>query len=420
MPKSKNPPLFISYERRDSGGWSLIIFDHLERRFGKGVAFRDKQGIEFGAPWRDDLRRKVSGCSGFLLIIGPDWSESRLLDRLREPDQWVRKEVEVAVKSGKRIFPCFVGGAKIPPLDQLPQAIRTAIDQPNHFYFEDGPNWEKNLSSLFDDIETATGLVRRKLGTANNLHRYDRVLALLDRNRQSKQLRRTFEAEGRLFLATGAKKAGFRYFALRCALKVLGVSDRESGERIEALNWSRFADPGDATERRSALLGDIANRIIDRQSLGGDSRQIAAKIARVIQQTNRPTVFYCIVPLGNRIDGELAEEWFAVWRDLMGPRPPRRVTAILFVERGFWHVIPASSLRAQGCDAAVEPALGKIPRTELDNWLVSDLANAVDDSRQLDRIKRSCASVMSWWRRSSCFDDIAGAVIDTWNSSAPR
>ena len=408
--------LFISYERRDSGGWSLLFYQHLVERFGEGVVFRDNQKLRSGERWRSSLRRNVSECRGFVLVIGPDWREKRVLEKLHDPEGWVRKEIETALAHGKEIFPVLVGGAVAPPLDQLPETIRPAISESNHFQFHDGPAWQHDLDRLCEDIAARTGLVRPSRSVLSPIKLYDRVLARLDRNPQTIDLKSAFQQGGQRFLVNGIKKGGFRHFAIRCALDVLaagGAMGAGDEQRIVALNWGRFSDPEVADERHSALLRDIAENLLT-ESGATDPQRLTERISRAIRQTRRPTVIYCTATVGSRIDLDRAEQWFAIWREILRAGPTHLVIVILFVERSWWPMSVRTLVQSASCDSAIQPTLGTIYRKDLAQWVESDLRNSAEGS-VCNRIKRQSEKMFRfhWTRR---FDDIGDAVIEAWST----
>lgn len=116
--------LFISYEQQGDAGWSMSLYQQLRDRFGDGKVFREKQEFGAGVEWKPGLVKRVANCRGFILVIGPDWRQDRVLHKLQDPDSWVRREILTALDKEKPIFPVLVGGALAPPLDQLPAQIR--------------------------------------------------------------------------------------------------------------------------------------------------------------------------------------------------------------------------------------------------------------------------------------------------------
>lgn len=120
------PKLFISYRREDSAGFAGRLTDALEQRLGAGSVFRDVDDIRPGEDFEAVIERGLRQVQVVLVVIGPGWLEAaadgrRRLDR---PDDFVRREVESALASGKPVVPILVGGASMPDAAALPPALR--------------------------------------------------------------------------------------------------------------------------------------------------------------------------------------------------------------------------------------------------------------------------------------------------------
>jgi hypothetical protein len=120
------PKLFISYRREDSAGFAGRLTDALEQRIGAGSVFRDVDDIRPGEDFEAVIERGLRHVQVVLVVIGPGWLEAaadgqRRLDR---PDDFVRREVEGALASGKPVVPILVGGASMPGAAALPSALR--------------------------------------------------------------------------------------------------------------------------------------------------------------------------------------------------------------------------------------------------------------------------------------------------------
>ncbi len=97
--------IFISYDRQDAGGWTTMLYDKLTQQFGEDLVFRDRQSILSGTRWSNEIERNVRGCRAFILTIGPDWRGERVMSALQREDNWVRREVELALEADKHVFP---------------------------------------------------------------------------------------------------------------------------------------------------------------------------------------------------------------------------------------------------------------------------------------------------------------------------
>jgi hypothetical protein len=118
--------LFISYRRDDSQGFAGRMAGDLSRILGEDRVFSDIE-IPAGSDFGEVLHRAIAASDALLVVIGRRWAANRGDDqrsRLFDAGDWVRTEIEAAFAQGKPVFPVLVGGATMPPADQLPDSIR--------------------------------------------------------------------------------------------------------------------------------------------------------------------------------------------------------------------------------------------------------------------------------------------------------
>ncbi|MCB1723041.1 MAG: toll/interleukin-1 receptor domain-containing protein [Chromatiaceae bacterium] len=120
--------VFLSYRRADTSGHAGRIGDDLARRFGHAVTFRDIDSIDAGADFVTALERAIGSARVCLVLIGDTWLDVASDDgtrRLDEPDDHVRREIELALaQPDLTVIPLLVEGAQMPDEDQLPPSIR--------------------------------------------------------------------------------------------------------------------------------------------------------------------------------------------------------------------------------------------------------------------------------------------------------
>ena len=119
--------ILISYRREDSADVTGRIYDRLIQRFGQGAVFKDVDSIPLGVDFRIYLDEQVAKCEVFLAVIGRDWMKnlgSTEKTRLDDPRDFVRIEIESALKRQISVIPVLVGGASIPAAEQLPASIQ--------------------------------------------------------------------------------------------------------------------------------------------------------------------------------------------------------------------------------------------------------------------------------------------------------
>jgi hypothetical protein len=122
--------IFISYRREDSAANALGIGQYLENEFGRKNVFIDidmRAGTKFPAV----LEQRLAECKVMLVLIGPDWLNSRDGQgqrRLDNPDDWVRLELRHALKRNITVIPVRVNGVDLPPKTALPEEIWGLLD----------------------------------------------------------------------------------------------------------------------------------------------------------------------------------------------------------------------------------------------------------------------------------------------------
>jgi tetratricopeptide (TPR) repeat protein len=114
VPAPRSPRVFINYRREDTKEVARALHSELERVLGRGAAFLDHKEIEPGASFPEALKREVEQADVVLVLVGPRWLTLQSADgvrRLDEPDDWVRTEIELALRTRKWIVPVLVDGA---------------------------------------------------------------------------------------------------------------------------------------------------------------------------------------------------------------------------------------------------------------------------------------------------------------------
>ncbi len=121
--------VFISYRRADSSQWCGRLSKHLALRFGDDLVFRDLDDLHPGMRWRREIEAALRRAEVVLVIIGPRWMSAGQRRRLADPDDVLRKEVELALRGTRRkVVPLLVGGAKLPARAQLPEPLQAMCD----------------------------------------------------------------------------------------------------------------------------------------------------------------------------------------------------------------------------------------------------------------------------------------------------
>ena len=119
--------ILISYRCDDSADVTVRIYDRLVQKFGQGAVFKDVDSIPLGVDFRTFLDEQVAKCEVFLAVIGRDWMKkrgSKGKSRLDDSGDFVRIEIESALKRKIPVIPVMVSGASIPSAERLPDSIQ--------------------------------------------------------------------------------------------------------------------------------------------------------------------------------------------------------------------------------------------------------------------------------------------------------
>jgi hypothetical protein len=122
-----NGKIFINYRRGDEPGFTQALFSRLEQAFSADRLFMDVDNISPGEDFVLVLESQVAQCDALLAVIGKGWldaKDERGNRRLDDPKDFVRIEIESALKRGKRVIPVLMPEARMPRPDDLPEAVR--------------------------------------------------------------------------------------------------------------------------------------------------------------------------------------------------------------------------------------------------------------------------------------------------------
>ncbi|WP_165486212.1 toll/interleukin-1 receptor domain-containing protein [Frankia sp. Cppng1_Ct_nod] len=144
------PQVFISYRRTDTAGWAGRLVADLRHRLGAGARiFMDVDAIPAGENFASYIDRSVAGSDALIALIGPSWLDARDENgrrRIDAPADFVRLEIEAALRRGIRVIPALVDGAHISTAAELPHSLGHLVDlQAVRF---DNENWEIGIGRI--------------------------------------------------------------------------------------------------------------------------------------------------------------------------------------------------------------------------------------------------------------------------------
>jgi predicted acylesterase/phospholipase RssA len=126
-PAQSDGCIFINYRRNDSAASAGRLYDRLSKDFAPEQLFIDVDTIEPGVDFPKMIDKQVATCNAFIVVIGRSWltvQDESGKPRLDNPEDFVRVEIESALKRDIRIIPVLVDGAIMPRSDQLPDTLK--------------------------------------------------------------------------------------------------------------------------------------------------------------------------------------------------------------------------------------------------------------------------------------------------------
>ena len=121
--------IFINYRHQETAVWAGWLYDRLAARYA-GQVFKDVDSIKLGDDFVEVITAAVGSCDVLLALIGNQWitvTDDDGRRRLDDPDDYVRVEIEAALKRNVRVIPILVGGATMPHAEELPPSLAKLV-----------------------------------------------------------------------------------------------------------------------------------------------------------------------------------------------------------------------------------------------------------------------------------------------------
>jgi hypothetical protein len=165
VPPYPHKSIFINYRRDDSEDVVGRIYDHLIAYFGKGSVFKDVEDILPGVDFRRVLEHEVACTDVMLAVIGPDWVNRTNKRRLHDSNDFVRFEIETALKRGIPVIPVLVRRrTRLPQARHLPPSLRDLVYR-NAVFARPDPDFVPDMRRLIDGITTLFDLTPESISS---------------------------------------------------------------------------------------------------------------------------------------------------------------------------------------------------------------------------------------------------------------
>jgi hypothetical protein len=118
--------VFISYRRTDTDVTAAHLHHSLGLQLGSDKVFRDADTIQPGQDFEKVIEEALRSTSVCIVLIGPSWLDAKNSEgerRLDTPKDYVRTEIESALRAGVEIIPILIDGATMPSRKDLPKSI---------------------------------------------------------------------------------------------------------------------------------------------------------------------------------------------------------------------------------------------------------------------------------------------------------
>ena len=154
--------IFVSYRRADSAPIALALKMALERHLRAGHVFLDTHTIQSGDRFDREIELALRSAQLVIPVIGPAWEGgSEAGRRLDDPADWVRRELEFALRDKPdRILPILIDDMTMPRADALPPSLAAlSLINPTRITVSEWPqDFERLLAILADKF----GFIRKR------------------------------------------------------------------------------------------------------------------------------------------------------------------------------------------------------------------------------------------------------------------
>lgn len=161
--------VFISYRREDTEMVASAIYVHLARVLGDGAVFLDAHSIPGAVNFVEYLQESVQRAALVIAVMGPRWGP-----RLRDDSDYVRMEMETALRLGVPVLPVFVEGITTVPAQHLPGSLRALAHQ-NGIRLRPGRELAEDLRRLEAEVARARNAPVRLVEQGLEAHRDGRM-----------------------------------------------------------------------------------------------------------------------------------------------------------------------------------------------------------------------------------------------------
>lgn len=169
--------IFLSYRRADTSPQTLALKLELERRLSAVQVFMDTSAMAGAERFPDEIKGALGAASLVVVVIGKDWlgesagGKRPKKRRIDDSDDWVFKEVKIALRDKRAILPVLIDDAPDVSRLKFPKKLEE-LSEINAFRVTTS-RWKSDIDGLIDLLEKrfqfATKKDRRNFPTPDTL-----------------------------------------------------------------------------------------------------------------------------------------------------------------------------------------------------------------------------------------------------------
>jgi uncharacterized protein YegL len=213
----------------------------------------------------------VEGCDVLIAVIGHDWlsiSDNNGTRRLDKPDDYVRLEIEAALKRGIPVIPVLLGDTPLPRPDELPERLHE-LSHRNAVVIRSDPDFDYDMDRLVRAIESGVSTFRER--AAKELAPPDNVPEPQETIPDSQLGQAVVESLEHIDAGKTEETAEPVRQWTPAMIHPLGPASNSIGHEQEVEWLNDWVDDPDHPDRIVALIGpanvgkrDIAGRVVNR------------------------------------------------------------------------------------------------------------------------------------------------------------
>ncbi|MBN8787379.1 MAG: toll/interleukin-1 receptor domain-containing protein [Terrimonas sp.] len=150
---SQRKKIFISYRVQDTAADTGRLVDSLKQVFSEDQIFMDIEKLEPGVDFRVALAKSLETCDVLFAVIGPGWVgiDKNGNPRIKQSEDWVRIELETALKRDIRVIPVLVRDASLPQPEELPESLYPLLNRQT--YEISNKRWKYDTDQLINFLK---------------------------------------------------------------------------------------------------------------------------------------------------------------------------------------------------------------------------------------------------------------------------